>query len=294
MQLGGKTRVIEMDNPPFIHLRNLIDLPKNNVKELVSERWPDRKMKITEVTMAPGDRLIAFSDGVTQAGLGCPGWKFGWRREGALNFIKRVVEKNPEISARDLATMIAAEAMAVHPERKCKDDITCMVLYLRHPRVLRVITGPPFRKETDREYANMAVFPEGKVVLCGGTTANIVSRELRTRVDIDLKMVSRSGNLPPPGFMRGVGLVTEGILTLTQVAADLESGNWQNSAAAAKEIVNLMMDSDIVEFIVGTKINEAHQDPMLPVDLEMRRNVIKRLKAVLENNYRKNVSIRYF
>ena len=81
--------------------------------------------------------------------------------------------------------------------------------------------------------------------------------------------------------MRGVGLVTEGILTLTQVAADLESGNWQNSAAAAKEIVNLMMDSDIVEFIVGTKINEAHQDPM-------------RLKAVLENNYRKNVSIRYF
>ena len=54
--------------------------------------------------------------------------------------------------------------MAVHPERKCKDDITCMVLYLRHPRVLRVITGPPFRKETDREYANMAVFPEGKVV----------------------------------------------------------------------------------------------------------------------------------
>ena len=76
MQLGGKTRVIEMDNPPFIHLRNLIDLPKNNVKELVSERWPDRKMKITEVTMAPGDRLIAFSDGVTQAGLGCPGWKF--------------------------------------------------------------------------------------------------------------------------------------------------------------------------------------------------------------------------
>ena len=174
------------------------------------------------------------------------------------------------------------------------DDITCMVLYLRHPRVLRVITGPPFRKETDREYANLAVFPEGKVVLCGGTTANIVSRELRTRVDIDLKMVSRSGNLPPPGFMRGVGLVTEGILTLTQVAADLESGNWQNSAAAAKEIVNLMMDSDIVEFIVGTKINEAHQDPTLPVDLEMRRNVIRRLQASLENKYRKNVTIRYF
>ena len=57
MQLGGKTRVVEMDNPPFIHLRNLIDLPKNNVKELVSERWPDRKMKITEVSMAKPDIL---------------------------------------------------------------------------------------------------------------------------------------------------------------------------------------------------------------------------------------------
>ena len=79
------------------------------------------------------------------------------------------------------------------------------LLYLRHPRVLRVITGPPFRKETDREYANMAVFPEGKVVLCGGTTANIVSRELRTRVDIDLKMVSRSGNLPRRDLCAGSG-----------------------------------------------------------------------------------------
>ena len=294
MQLGGKTRVIEMDNPPFIHLRNQTDLPKMNSRQLVSERWPDRKMTISEVSMSPGDRLIAFSDGVTQAGLGCPGCKFGWRREGALAFIQDAVARNPEISARDLAMMVAAEAMTKNPERKCMDDITCMVLYLRRPRILRVITGPPFRKETDREYASLASFPEGNVVLCGGTTANIVSRELRKKVDINLKLVHCSGNLPPPGTMKGVGLVTEGILTLTQVASDLESGSWMNSAPAAREIVNRMMDSDMIEFIVGTKINEAHQDPALPVDLEMRRNVIKRIQGLLENKYRKTASVKYY
>ena len=56
---------------------------------------------------------------------------------------------------------------------------------------------------------------------------------------------------------------------------------------------NLLMDSDVIEFIVGTKINEAHQDPNLPVDLEMRRNIIKRIQTCLENQYRKKVTVHY-
>ena len=55
-----------------------------------------------------------------------------------------------------------------------------------------------------------------------------------------------------------------------------------------------MLESDIIEFIVGTKVNEAHQDPNLPVDLEIRRNIIKRLHDILKQNYRKQVSIKYY
>lgn len=105
LQIGGKSRIIEMDNPPFIHLRNGNDL-KVNRQSMVSERWPDRRVRLAEIYAIAGDRLIAFSDGVTQAGLGQPGNKFGWRREGALAFIQKAIEKDPAISARDLSQMV--------------------------------------------------------------------------------------------------------------------------------------------------------------------------------------------
>lgn len=68
LQIGGKSRIIEMDNPPFIHLRNNKDLQVKR-QSMVSERWPDRRVQLAELYAITGDRLIAFSDGVTQAGL---------------------------------------------------------------------------------------------------------------------------------------------------------------------------------------------------------------------------------
>ena len=37
----------------------------------------------------------------------------------------------------------------------------------------------------------------------------------------------------------------------------------------------------------------AHQDPNLPVELEMRRTVVKRMASLLEEKFLKEVSIRY-
>ena len=31
-----------------------------------------------------------------------------------------------------------------------------------------------------------------------------------------------------------------------------------------------MLESDIVQFVVGTRINDAHQDPNIPVELDLR------------------------
>ncbi|MBE6345546.1 MAG: stage II sporulation protein E, partial [Spirochaetaceae bacterium] len=47
-------------------------------------------------------------------------------------------------------------------------------------------------------------------------------------------------------------------------------------------------------FVVGTKINEAHQDPNMPVELEIRRNVVKKIASLLEEKYLKEVRIQYF
>ena len=290
----GRARIIEMGNPGYIQLRGETEIPPCSTGNLVSSRWPDRQMDISEIQMAVGDRLIFCSDGVTQAGLGRPEYRFGWRRQGLLEFARELIVADPEISARDLSRTIAFNAMSINPDRRCVDDITCAVIYLRRPRTLRIITGPPYHKEDDEAFAALAMPDNGKVIVCGGTTANIITRVLHRDVHIDLKLVNCSGGLPPPGQMDGIGLVTEGILTLTRVAGLLEAHDWENAPAAAREIISRIEESDAIEFVVGTKVNEAHQDPKLPVDLEIRRNIIKRLHEILEKDYGKKVTIRYF
>jgi len=295
LQTGGKSRAIEMDNPPFIHLRSNKDLQVKR-QSMVSEHWPDRRVQVAEFYAVTGDRLIAFSDGVTQSGLGQPGCKFGWRREGALEFIQKKIEANPTVSARDLSQAVVAAARMRNRDCRCLDDISCMVIYLRQPRRLRLLSGPPFRPESDAAYADLVRNYDGKCVLCGGTTANIISRELKRPVEVDMKLVLKSGSLPPPAKLEGIDLVTEGILTLTDVAQRLESGNSLSGDVpmAARQMIELFRQSDEIEFVVGTKVNEAHQDPSLPVGLEIRRNIVKRIATALETRYRKRVLLRFF
>jgi len=295
LQIGGKSRVIEMDNPPFIHLRNNTDLPIKR-QSMVSERWPDRRVQLAEFYAVTGDRLIAFSDGVTQAGLGRPEYKFGWRREGCLEFIREKVAECPNISARDLSQAVVSAARMRNLDNRCIDDISCMVIYLRQPRRLRLLTGPPFHRESDAAFAELVRNFDGKCILCGGTTANIVSRELKRPVEVDVKLVLKSGSLPPPAKLEGMDLVTEGILTLTDVTQRLESDFPRSGDVplAARRMMDLFDESDEIEFVVGTRVNEAHQDPSLPVGLEIRRNIVKRLASALENKFRKRVFVRFF
>ncbi len=293
LRLGGITRIIEMGNPEYIQLRGAVEVPAQKHDRIVSQRWPDREVECYETRMEPGDRLILCSDGVTQAGLGQKKYKFGWRRSGELEFVQETIRREPNISARDLAYSVAFQALSITPG-KCLDDISCLVIYLRHPRILRILTGPPFHKEHDHDFALLASSGANDVIVCGGTTATILERELRKKVEIDLHLVKASGDLPPPGTMPGVGLVTEGILTLSRVCSVLESAQTDDIPMAARAIINRMNENDIIEFIVGTKVNEAHQDPNLPIELELRRNIVKRLAAVLEEKYRKKVVTQYY
>ena len=107
LRLGGKTQVVEMGNPQYIHLRGTVEIPAQNHRKIVSKHWPDREVDIYELRMEPGDRLIIASDGVTQAGLGKKPYKFGWRRSGELEFCQDLIRRDPQISARDLANDVS-------------------------------------------------------------------------------------------------------------------------------------------------------------------------------------------
>ena len=101
--------------------------------------------------------------------------------------------------------------------------------------------------------------------------------------------------IPPPSRMEGVELITEGTLTLSKVAEMLESGQKPETARsnAASDLVSILLDSDVIYFVVGTRINEAHQDPNLPVELDIRRNIINKIAALLEEKYLKDTQKRF-
>ena len=294
-RLGGKARITEMGNPGYIHLRGTQEVMPLNDEMVVSSHWPDREVRECEADFRPGDRIIMCSDGVTQAALGQRrDMKFGWRRSGVLEFARRRIEAEREISAKDLSAAIAREALNLVPGG-CKDDISCVVVYLRHPRVMRILTGPPYYREHDADYARKGLLGAEHVVVCGGTTANIIERELGAKVSLTLADMRAAGGLPPVGHIAGVGIATEGILTLSRVLSALEEGRSPSfEPAAVRAILERMMSHDRIEFIIGTKVNESHQDPGIPQDLELRRTVVRRIAQTLEQKYRKNVIIQFF
>jgi hypothetical protein len=96
-------------------------------------------------------------------------------------------------------------------------------------------------------------------------------------------------------MMEGLDLVTEGMLTLSKVATALEQKKpaYTLPNDAVRKFIQVMQESDQVHFIVGTKINEAHQDPSIPVEIGIRRTLIGRLQRALEDNYLKETSLEY-
>ena len=288
--LDGKTRIYEMDNPQCIIVRDAKQLGVSH-HEVSADNWKDRIINVYQFVAQEEDRIIIMSDGVTQAGLGNPKYPLGWQREGVWNFVENQVRRKPHISASALAEAIVHEALSKEPEGKAGDDISCTVIYFRKPRKLLLLSGPPFDEEKDKEVAEMLDYYDGKTAICGGTTANIIERELCLKCEID--KTSFDPNIPMASIMPGIDLVTEGILTLTDVYRMLKEGVDEDKDNAAVRLTKLLLDSDKIDFVIGTKINEAHQDPNLPMELDIRRNIVKKIFRLLQSKFLKEISVKY-
>lgn len=286
----GLARIVEEGNPEFIWIKNN-EVMTPSYDTIQSKTFKNRCMKSYKIQLELGDRLIFCSDGVTQCGLGNGRLKLGLRREGLINLLLAKLAEEPDISSSELSTYIVRQAKNIETDRLPKDDISACVLYCREPRISLVFTGPPFLQKKDPEYAQMFKNFKGKKAICGGTTANLISRELNIPITMD-KTIS-IGKLPSCSFMEGVDLVTEGILTLTQTVEYLESGQTTGIDNAAGKLVEFLLDSDCINFMVGAKLNQAHYNPALPIEIEIRKNIIKKMAVILQDKYFKKVSIQY-
>lgn len=285
----GSVKIVEEGNPDFVWVRN-DEVLTPEFQEVVSKKFTNRKMKTYRFNIQQGDRLIFCSDGVTQAGLGGPRLKLGLRRDGLIEILKEKLSENNEISSSELSKYIVKQAKNIEVDRNPKDDVSACVLYFREPRQSLVFTGPPYHQEKDYEYARIFDKFQGKKAICGGTTANLISRELSRPIKTESTI--SVGNLPSCSYMDGVDLITEGILTLTKSLEYLESGMESTDNAGIK-LVNFLINSDCINFMVGAKLNQAHYDPNLPIEIEIRKNIIKKMAKILEDKYFKKVSIQY-
>lgn len=284
----GNAMIIEEGNPQFIWFREGKVL-EPMYEEITSKNFPNRHMHVYHLKLQANDRLIFCSDGVTQSALGSKRYRLGLRREGLIEIIKEEVAKNPEISSSELSQAIVTKAIAKEPDKLPKDDVSAACVYYRKPRKALVFTGPPYNQEQDNFYAKSFISFEGKKAISGGTTANLISRELQ--IPIKSNTVLNRGNLPAISYMEGVDLVTEGILTLTRACEYLENDEVKNDAAG--DLIKFLLDTDSITFMVGAKLNQAHYDPKLPIEIEIRKNIIKKMANLLERKYFKKVKIKY-
>lgn len=285
----GSVKIVEEGNPDFIWIRDG-EVLDPEFTEVVSKEFKSRKMKTYKFEAKLGDRLIFCSDGVTQSGLGGPRLRLGLRRDGLIQILKDKLAKEPTISSSNLSKYIVKQAENIETDHNPKDDISACVLYFREPRQSLVFTGPPYHQQKDPQYAKIFDNFQGKKAICGGTTANLISRELNRPIETETTI--SVGNLPACSFMEGVDLVTEGILTLTKTLEYLEAGVGSADNAGVK-LVNFLLNSDCINFMVGAKLNQAHYDPNLPIEIEIRKNIIKKMAKILEDKYFKKVSVQY-
>ena len=308
--------LIEYDNPDSLRFSGCqpVKWEKKATRLNRSQAVKPEIVYSSNFSMKDGDRLIFFSDGVAQSGvaLGASSQRKtnnmygvpvrtepavsavsakGWGVESVNEFIQDLLRKDPDISSRDLTREIVTQAYKFD-NYHANDDITCAAVHIRKPRRTLIVTGAPRNRENDRRLKEIIENFDGNIIVCGGTTAKIVSRELGREIYPDK---SPSGSLPPASIISGIDLVTEGMLTLHVVTDRLTNKTLLKNMPEdpAKKFIQIMRYTDQVIFVVGTKINEDSQDPTLAAKIGIRIPLIDRLKHALETNYLKEVEVQY-
>jgi hypothetical protein len=292
IEFGGITQIIEYGNPNCIIYRGLRLFQPEWQCVLLTGPNAGKEILTCKFTSQKEDRIIFFSDGVSQSGTGSNRYPSGWGNENANLYIQKLLANNSSISARNLSAKMVNIAYQ-NDNFTAKDDTSCATIYLRDPRRLLICSGPPVEPVNDAEMAEIVKNFKGKKIICGATTSDIIASQLG--LEIKEGPLFEDSGLPPTSMMEGVDLVTEGILTLSKVDDMLK--NYQKLAkytkGPAEQIIKLLLESDEIHLLIGMRINQAHHVPGLPLELEVRPTVARRISRTLEDKFLKVVHLKY-
>ena len=284
--------LIQYDNPLVILLRDgkNYDYPKSEMN-IGGKKIYKSVIKLTE-----GDIFIAMSDGCPHAGIGLA-YNFGWKREDIISFMETVAIAG--YTAKTLSTILVDEVNKLY-EKRPGDDATACVVKIRKREPMNLLFGPPSNRDDCNRMMSLFFSKEGKHIICGGTTSSIAAKYLGKPVKASLNFVK--SDVPPIAEIEGVDLVTEGVITINRVveyAKDAIGENrlyekWSFGRDGASLICRLLFEEATdINFFVGRAINPAHQNPDLPINFNIKMNLVEELSACLKQ-MGKRIKVSYF
>lgn len=287
-QATGRFQVINFDCPPPFLLRagKLIRL-EPRVETILG-----RELHLSAGFLERGDFLGIISDGVLYAGMGVT-MNFGWGWEQIGDYLEQIASSRPA-SASAVVRRLMEKTNSLYNGQP-GDDATLAGVLAREPNRLMVFTGPPTDKSLDEQCVERLLHFEGRKVVCGGTTGNIVANHLGETVDLDLTTLRE--DVPPIGSLPHIDLMTEGILTLARTLRLLKESHGDASRVmldrnGASLFARELLRADSILFLAGEQVNPYYQNPLLPRNISIRHNLIEQIAEML-TGFQKTVQIEW-
>lgn len=284
----GQVYIVEFDNPKIVYIRNK-QLHKLEEKQLT---FKNKTIIESRTTYQKGDLISVFSDGVVHTGIG----KYiylGWQWDEVVKLLLNISDK--EKNAKTVTKEII-DICNIFSDQEPGDDTTCVVIKIRDIEKVTLFSGPPKDKTLDSKIVDDLVHSHGQKVVCGGTAANICSREMDEEIETNLDVMS--ADIPPYAKIKGLDLVTEGVLTMNSainIIKDYLSPNFNYSIleennGASKLAKLLIKECTHLDILIGNSINPAHQNPYFPDDLNIKWKSTHNLAEIVK---RLGVEVRF-
>ena len=289
---NATAEIIQYDNPHVIMIRNfeLYQYPQSELN------IGGKKIYKATIPLQENDIFIAMSDGCPHAGIGTE-YNFGWQREDIAEFMKTFYSVG--YTAKTLSTILIDECNRLYGG-KPGDDATACVVRIRKREPMNLLFGPPSNRDDCDKMMSLFFSKEGKHIICGGTTSTIAAKYLGRPLKPKLEFIDK--DVPPIAEIEGVDLVTEGVITINKVLSyakdylnDNESySQWGVKRDGASLICRLLFEEATdINFFVGRAINPAHQNPDLPINFNIKMQLVTELSDCLKKMGKK-IKVSYF
>ncbi len=255
---GRDAHLVSFDSPSLILIRDnaIFTLP-------IEERQvANRIIKEAHFELQENDYMILCSDGYEHAGLGGI-YRMGWGWKNVATAAQRFVQTG--VDTVKLTEALSKTCMKLYSD-KPGDDATVICMKVRPAISVCVLTGPPTNKELDDFAVSRLIAADGDKIICGGSTAQMAARVLNEKLDVEwVPPWKRTGDepkkkgSPPTASLKGINLVTEGILTIGMAIEIMRDARTIHDLPkdndAATRLARYFLAADDIHLIVGTAIN---------------------------------------